>query len=50
MGYADAEVFELAALVADAVLGVQRAVQDRPAVVDLTQAVPVREADVAVVA
>ena len=46
---AAADVQELAAAVADVVLGVQRAVQDGPAVVDLAHAVPVRDADVAVV-
>ena len=49
MGHADAQVVELADLIADAVLGVQRAVQDRPAVVDLAQSVPVGDADIAVV-
>ena len=44
-----ADVLELAGLPADVVLGVQRAVQDGPAAVDLAHAVPVGDADVAVV-
>ena len=49
VGHADAQVIELADLIADAVLGVQRAVQDRPAVVDLAEPVPVGDADIGVV-
>src|SRR6201999_4545694 len=41
---ADAQVIQLADLAADAVLGVQRAVQHGPAAVDVTETVPVGDA------
>ena len=50
MPCAGAHLLELAGVSAEVVLGVQRAVQGGPAVVDLPDAVPVGEPDVAVVA
>ena len=46
---AGADVLELAGRAVEVVLGVQRAVQRGPAVVDLADAVPVGDADIAVV-